>query len=136
MATYLQRDNLSIYLTRSLLLPLGVKYMERFCRRCKKFKPLTNFKTDKRREDGRTLTCRKCYTENKTGRYKKLPEDYEARSKKMRGRKHSFEWRLAISRGNLAAKGHVSDPDHLRYRLEYRLWRERILQLKVRICEL
>jgi len=120
-------------------------FMQRECRRCKITKNITSFHVDKRREDGRTLTCRKCYENNHIGKNFKTKEDLERRSQKMRGRKHTIEWRLAISKGHLKAasegrnhfiKDKPSDPDNFRMRLEYQLWREAIIKLKGCLCEL
>ncbi len=120
-------------------------FMQRECRRCKIIKNITAFHVDKRREDGRTVTCRKCYESNHVGRGFRTKEDIEKRAQKLRGKKHSVEWRLAISKGHLKAsaegrnhfkKDAQSDPDNFRMRLEYQLWREQVISLKGNLCEL
>lgn len=127
----------------SYLLPLEI-YMQKECRRCKKVKNITSFKLDKRNGEKRTVTCRDCYENNPLGKNFRLPEDYKKISDALRGKKHSIEWRVAISKGHLKAvsegrnhfkKDCPSDPDNFRMRLEYQLWRDDVFLLKGKACE-
>lgn len=117
--------------------------LQKVCRRCKTLKKITNFKMSKSGIDGRTPTCRKCYTNNPFGKGFKLPEDYERGAEKRRGRKHSLEWRKAQSKGLKRAvekgihpwkKNEQPHKDYLRLHLEYKLWRESVFELNGRFC--
>ena len=123
---------------------LGV-IMEKICARCKVSKHLPSFVMDKRNEDGRTKTCRKCYATNKLEKFVRTPEQIEAQRQKLLGRKYSLEHRLAQSEGQLRlveAKKHVfqtrEEPDQetFRMRMKYRIWKEQVKKLKGNFCDL
>jgi len=119
-------------------------YMFKICSRCKLEKKITNFKVDKRQLDGRTITCRHCYTYNKLDKWVPTPEQIEKRRQKMIGRKHSIETRLAMSEGQkrAIAEGRrqgkileVPDKELERSSLKYQLWRNKVMELNGNYCE-
>jgi HNH endonuclease len=119
--------------------------MLRKCIRCGEEKRIESFKWDKRYPDGRTATCRYCYDHRQLTERIKTREEIEKQASKLRGRKYTLEHRLAISRGQHKAvaqgKHHwkvntVPNQDTYRMHLEYKLWRENVLELKGMKCEL
>lgn len=115
------------------------------CYRCQEEKSIKKFKVDKRTSDGRTITCRYCYTFNKLYRFFRSSEQIESQRSKLLGRKYSVEHRKAISKGTLKAMDegrHVfkkrspnANLDNLRKGIEYNLWRENVLNNKGNLCE-
>lgn len=119
--------------------------MEKACSRCKKLKGIKKFKVDKRQSDGRTITCRECYTSNKLEKFIRSPEQIESQRRKLLGRKYMLNHRLSISEGQKKAvqegRHHwkVKDsrhPEQDRYSLKYKMWREAVLELKGKKCEI
>lgn len=119
--------------------------MEKKCIRCFEVKKITSFKQDIRTIDGRTRTCRHCYTYNKLiDKTYKSPENKEAHRKKLLGRKYTLAHRQAISRGQIKVvkegrhhwkKNDVPHKDTPRNWLGYKIWREKVFELKGRKCE-
>lgn len=118
--------------------------MDRKCVRCKETKDEKKFKVDKRRSDGRTITCRECYTNNPIGKGFKSPEWRENHRNKLLGRKYSIEHRLAMSRGQLkvVAEGRhqwkrKDNPhkEHNRKNIHYRIWQEKVREMGKYKCK-
>lgn len=124
----------------------GVTVDRKTCMRCGEERRITSFKMDKRTPDGRTKTCRPCYTHNKLKEpWRPNKEQIESRRKKIVGRKHSLEWRFAISRGQQRAVAEGKHPwkinkdphrDNDRNRLAYKMFREEVLKNAGYKCEL
>lgn len=111
--------------------------MHKVCKRCKEDKKLTSFRKLKCRNGNRSDVCRYCYDNNQLKEIKRSPEQIESQRNKLIGRKYSLEHRIAISRGQQKAvkegKNHFLrkkelGADHYRMRLEYRIWREKVLK--------
>lgn len=118
--------------------------MKRACGRCNIEKDIKKFKIDKRRIDGRTVTCRQCYSENKLEKFIRTPEQIESQRQKLLGRKYSVKHRLAISEGHKRAvaenrhpfkKGDRPHKEADRKCLKYELWRQEVFLIKGRKCE-
>ena len=133
-------NNSEWYATNNLTLELLV---EKKCSRCEKVKNLKKFKTDKRRTDGRSITCRKCYETNPFGRGYKSPEWRENQRKKLTGRNYSLEHRLAISIGHKRAieqgnhnfkKNEIPHKESGRVNMHYRIWKEKVHELYENKC--
>jgi hypothetical protein len=119
--------------------------VEKTCRRCGETKRVQKFKVDRRQPDGRTVTCLECYTTKQLDKFERTPEQIESQREKLKGRKYSLEHRLAISRGNRRnvekgthnllrhGKGHK---DLYRQRIEYKIWKEKLLKKCGGRCEL
>lgn len=116
----------------------------RICSRCRIEKKITKFKIDKRREDGRTITCRQCYETNQIGKWSHCKKNLESAVKSNTGRKYSLAHRLAISLGQKRAveegkyhwkKNDTQHKDQLRCRIEYKIWREALLRRCENKCE-
>jgi hypothetical protein len=116
----------------------------KICGRCGIEKPIKKFRKDKRRPDCRTITCRECYTNNKLEIWIRTPEQIQAQREKLKGRKYSIEHRLAISKGN---KRRINEGNHNflkhgkgykdedRHRIEYAIWKEKLLERADYKCE-
>lgn len=122
---------------------LGI-YMLKMCFRCNKEKSITNFKIDNRQKDGRTITCRECYTNNKLDKFFRTPAQIESQRKKLLGRKYSVSHRLAISKGQQLAvkegrhpwkRNEIEHKEQERHRLSYQLWKQKVIELKGNLCE-
>lgn len=118
--------------------------MDKVCIRCKELKKETAFKKIKCRNWGRSDTCRKCYDTNHLKEIKRTPEQIESQRKKLLGRKYSLNHRLAISNGleKMVSEGrcHLKKnefyhPHGNRNRLKYKIWKEKVLEMKGRKCE-
>lgn len=114
------------------------------CRRCGIEKNETSFKKDKRQPDGRTVTCRYCYDNNQLLVKNQDPVQRLNISRARLGKKHSLEWRIAISEGQkrVVSEGRhhwkLSDEEHRdqgRCSIKYRIWREQLLERAARKCE-
>jgi len=114
------------------------------CRRCGLEKKETAFKKDKRQPDGRTVTCRHCYENNKLLDRNQDPIQKLNQSRAQRGKKHSLEWRLAISSGQRKAvnegrhhwkKNDSRHKDQDRCSIYYKMWREKVLERAKGKCE-
>lgn len=114
------------------------------CRRCGIEKRIQKFKVDKRQPDGRTVSCRSCYETNKLKERNKDPIQIQNCRKKSIGKKHSLEWRLAISRGQKRRVEKGEHPwkvninphkDTERSRIKYKIWKEQLVCKAQGKCE-
>ena len=111
--------------------------MEKICRRCGVLKSVKKFKTDKRQVDGRTVTCRDCYTYNKLDKFVRTKEQIESQREKILGRKYSESHKLAISEGlqkaakegrHLWVKNNVRHKEQERCYTKYKLWKAQVFK--------
>lgn len=118
--------------------------MDRVCSRCGIKKAEKKFAIDKRRADGRTITCRDCYKNNQVGKGFKSPERRKHQREKLLGRKYSIAHRLAISQGQKRFvetgyhhffKGKKNGKEDGRKNIEYSIWREKLLEKFGNKCE-
>jgi len=119
--------------------------MKKICKRCNAEKGIKKFKVDKRQPDGRTITCRECYTGNKLEKFIRTPEQIESQRNKLLGRKYTLDHRLAISAGQKLAALEGRNPLKTTKRphkeadrkcLNYEIWRQDIFSKKGKVCEI
>lgn len=118
--------------------------MTKICKRCNVEKKITGFKKVKYTEDGRSDVCRKCYDTNQLEIRFVSKETREKIGNRSRGKKYSLEHRLAISKGQRKAiqegrhhwkKNPYRHKDQARHDIEYRIWREKLLERAGNKCE-
>jgi hypothetical protein len=118
--------------------------VEKICKRCGVSKKIQKFKTDKRRDDGRSACCRECYETKQLEVWKRTPEQIEAQRSKLQGRKYSLEHRLAISKGQKIAvkegrhhwkRNDFENEDQDRCHIAYKIWKEKLLERCGGKCE-